>query len=484
MLHPDLHQRHVWKYLIDKGKHTLFGKKFRFSSIRTLEQFRNQVPIQAYEDFFPWIQRAKNGENNVLWPGAVKWFAKSSGTTNDRSKYIPITNDNMQDCHFAGGRDMFGWYFENVPDSRLPSGKCLTIGGSHELVKEGPHARCGDLSAILLENLPFLYTLGNTPGKSVALMGNYEQKLEKMLELLPQLSISSVAGVPTWTLILMQKLLERTGSKFLTDIWPQFEAFFHGGVSFTPYRNLFQEMAPNLRFFEIYNASEGYIAFQNDLSESSLLMLLNHGMFFEFVPVSEIESECPQAMGIEDLEKGKVYALVLSTNSGLWRYMIGDTLRIESLQPLKIKIMGRTRHFINAFGEELMIENVEVALAEAMQQTGALVSDYTGAPVYLQIGQAGGHEWLMEFKRNPDSLETFVDVFDRVLMRVNTDYEAKRSANLALVRPKLHVLPSGTFYEWMKLRGKLGGQNKVPRLSNDRFYVEDILKQFHPLETY
>ncbi len=483
MQHPDKVQQLLFARLIEQGKNTAFGRQHRFDSIRSADQYREQVPIRTYEQLFPWIERSLQGEADVLWPGRVSWFAKSSGTTNDRSKFIPITPVNLTDCHYAAGRDVLGWYFQNTPESRMLSGRTLSIGGSHQVSVQGPHARCGDLSAVILANLPRPFRLLQTPPNEIALIADYEEKLERMVRYLPQVNITAVAGVPTWTLILFERILRENHQTHLRAIWPLFEVFFHGGVSFVPYRDLFRSMCPELRFMEIYNASEGFLALQNDLSDSSLLLMLDHGIYFEFVPLNELENEHPQAVGIESLQRGAVYAPVLSTNSGLWRYLIGDTVRIESLQPLKIRIVGRTQHFINAFGEELMVENVEQALAQAMERTGARVSEYMGAPIFLEREQAGGHEWVIEFSRQPDSLDQFVEEFDRALQQVNTDYEAKRTGDLALRRPRLHVVPPGTFYSWMKERGKLGGQNKVPRLSNERRHVEQILERVEPLQS-
>jgi hypothetical protein len=483
MQHPDGVQQQVFRFLIDQGRHTVYGYKHRFGEIATPAQFREQVPIRTYEQLYPWIERSLNGEADVLWPGRVSWFAKSSGTTNDRSKFIPITKTNLNDCHFAAGRDVLGWYFHNTPDSRLLAGRTLSIGGSHQVSAQGPHARCGDLSAVILANLPRIFRILQTPPNEIALIADYELKLERMLQYLPRVSVTAVAGVPTWTLILFERILRQQQQTHLRAIWPLFEVYFHGGVSFVPYRELFRSMCPEMRFMEVYNASEGFLALQNDLSDGSLLLMLDHGIYFEFVPLGELEREQPHAVGIESLQRGEVYAPVLSTSSGLWRYLIGDTVRIESLQPLKIRIVGRTQHFINVFGEELMIDNVEQALSKAMERTGARVSEYLGAPIFLERERAGGHEWVIEFSRLPESLSTFVEVFDRTLQQVNTDYEAKRSGDLALRRPRLHVVPEGTFYSWMKERGKLGGQNKVPRLSNDRRHLEQILSMVRPLET-
>jgi hypothetical protein len=469
-------QHNLLKSLIHKAQHTEYGTKYNFSSINTYDQYRDRLPIRTYEEYYPFIERTLRGEKNILWSGTVKWFAKSSGTTNDKSKFIPITKDNLETCHYAAGRDMLALYLDQYPDTRIFTGKCLTIGGSHEISRFNQSAKYGDLSAVLIENLPWIYQFQRAPSKTVALMGNYESKLIKMKEETINQNITCMAGVPTWTVILLQSLMKEKNALFISDIWKNLEVFFHGGVSFVPYRDQFRSFCPSLRFMETYNASEGFFGLQNDLNTLDLLLLLNRGIFYEFVALDELEREHPKAVSIDEVEIGQTYALIISTNSGLWRYNIGDTVRFTSKYPFKIQIVGRTKLFINAFGEELMIENAEQAILHASSVTGAIVRDYTAAPIYFHGTKHGGHEWLIEFESPPHDLVLFVESLDSKLKEVNSDYEAKRYKDMALGKPLVRILPDGTFYEWMKRRGKLGGQNKVPRLSNDRTYVDSILK--------
>lgn len=468
-------QHNILKSLLDNAKYTEYGRKYDFISIKSYEDYRERLPILTYEQFYPFIERTLKGESNVLWPGVVNWFAKSSGTTNDKSKFIPITKENLESCHYAAGRDMLALYLYQYPDTRIFTGKCLTIGGSHEISRFNRSAKYGDLSAVLIENLPWIYQSQRAPSKSVALMGNYESKLIKMKEETINQNITCMAGVPTWTVILLQSLIKEKNAIYISDIWKNLEVFFHGGVSFVPYREQFKSFCPSLRFMETYNASEGFFGLQNDLNTLDLLLLLNRGIYYEFVAPEELERDQPQAVSINEVEVGKTYALIISTNSGLWRYNIGDTVRFTSKNPYKIQIVGRTKLFINVFGEELMIENAEQAILHASSVTGAIVRDYTAAPIYFQGSKHGGHEWLIEFDKKPDDLSLFTEKLDNKLKEVNSDYEAKRYKDMALGKPLVRIVPDGTFYEWMKRRGKLGGQNKVPRLSNDRMYVEAIL---------
>lgn len=474
--HPDRAQRETFAFLMENAAKTTFGAEHKLNASISVKNFQARVPVRAYEQFYPWIERALNGEKDASWPGATQWFAKSSGTTNDVSKFIPITKENLQNCHFAAGKDMFALYLENRPDSRLFVGKCLTIGGSHEISRFNDRARTGDLSSVLIENLPLVYQMQRAPSRSVALMSDYEEKLAKMADVCARQKISSLAGVPSWTLILARQMLEKYNVKSLREIWPNLEAFFHGGVNFGPYREEFAQICgPEMGFMNIYNASEGYIGLQDDLASEGLLLLARHGVFYEFIRPEDAEEPHPPAWTVEDAPENEQLALVLSSTSGLWRYLIGDTVRVVSRQPFRIVITGRTKHFINAFGEEVVIENAEEAIAAACAATGAQVSDYTAAPVYLQGGEKGGHEWIIECETPPDNAEIFIAALDARLQEVNTDYKAKRSGGLALVLPKVHFAPKGAFYAWMKSRGKLGGQNKVPRLANERKYVEDML---------
>ncbi len=473
----DIQQR-VFKNLVHKARHTEWGKTFDYRSINTLSSFQSRVPVSTYEQLFPFIHRVMKGEKNILWPSAVRWFAKSSGTTNDRSKFIPITPESLHECHFAGGKDLIALYMRQAPAQRLLDGKALTLGGSLELNTWNPSGKSffGDVSAVITKNLPFWVQWFRTPSLPLALMNQWEEKINQMAYEASQEDVRSIAGVPTWTLVLLKRLLEITGKKTISDIWPNLELYMHGAVSFAPYKNTFRALIGKpINYIETYNASEGFFAIQDILGLEELLLMPDYGIFYEFIPVDELSKDTPKAYGLHDVEVGRNYALVISTNSGLWRYLIGDTIRFTSTHPFRIKITGRTKQFINAFGEELMVENVELAIAKSCQLTEAVISDFTVAPIYMNDIQKGGHEWVIEFMKSPSDLSLFVDTLDNTLKSLNSDYEAKRSYAMALQEPLIQVVPEGTFYQWMKKRGKLGAQHKVPRLCNSREYVDDIL---------
>ncbi len=469
-------QNQVFNYLIANGKDTYFGNEHLFTKIRSIKDFQKNIPVRTYETLYPYIDKILNGKKNILWKGEIKWFAKSSGTTNAKSKFIPISYEALNDCHFKAGRDMLATYFYYYPKSQLYKGKSLSIGGSHQINPLNENSKYGDLSAVLIQNMPFFYEWFRTPPKSIALMSEWETKIEKMAEYTMKQNVTSIAGVPTWTVVLIQKILEKTQKNNIQEIWKNLEVFFHGAVSFVPYKNQFRLLAPNLNFMEIYNASEGFFAFQTEPSDPSMLLLLNHGVYYEFIPLDQLEKEFPDSIPVPDLEIGKTYALVISTNGGLWRYNIGDTITITNKMPLKILIAGRTKHFINAFGEELMVGNTDQALAYACEKTEAILQDYTAAPIYFDGKQAGGHEWIIEFVKPPPNLHQFFELVDTKLQEINTDYAAKRYKNIALQFPKYHLVEKGFFYQWLKEKGKLGGQNKVPRLTNDRKLIEELLQ--------
>ncbi|HEY9047323.1 MAG TPA: GH3 auxin-responsive promoter family protein [Ohtaekwangia sp.] len=480
MKYPHEVQDELFRKLIQTARYTEFGAQYDFSSIQTYEHFRERIPIHTYEDLFPSIERLMRGEQNILWPTEIKWFSKSSGTTNARSKFIPVSQEALEDCHFKGGKDLISIYVNNFPDTTLFDGKGLAVGGSHQINDFDPSASSyyGDVSAVIMQNLPQWAQFIRTPSLETALMGNWEEKIEKMARETARETVTNIAGVPTWTLLLIQRVVELEGKNNILDVWPNLEAFFHGAVSFTPYRALFKTLIPSdrMNYWEIYNASEGFFGIQDQRNSEEMLLMLDYGIFYEFIPVCELEKENPRALSLSEVELNTNYAMVISTNAGLWRYNIGDTIRFTSLSPYRIKISGRTKHFINAFGEELIVENAETAIAKACEQTGAIIENFTAAPIYLGHGKKGGHEWIIEFKEKPSDLNDFTRVLDRVLREINSDYDAKRAHDLALVEPRIHSVEEGTFYNWMKSRGKLGGQNKVPRLSNSREYVEDILK--------
>jgi hypothetical protein len=463
--------------LINRAKETEWGKQYKFQSINSIKDFQKRIPISTYEDLKPFIDRVRAGESNLLWPGEVKWFAKSSGTTSDKSKFIPVTKDALEKSHFRGGKDVLAIYTNNFPDSKIFSGKGLTLGGSHKIDNFNNQSYYGDLSAILIENLPFWTEFIRTPSQEVALLDKWEEKLEKIVNETVQENVTSLAGVPSWNLVMIKHILSATGKTNLKEIWPNLELFMHGGVSFEPYREQFKQVIPSadMNYMETYNASEGFFAIQDDPNTDDLLLMLDYEIFYEFIPMNDFGKKNPTVHTIDKVETGVNYALVITTNAGLWRYLIGDTVKFTSLYPHKIKISGRTKHFINVFGEEVIIDNAENALKKACRLTGAMVTDYTVGPVFMGEKTKGAHEWLIEFDVAPKSLEEFRYHLDTELMSVNSDYEAKRYKNITLDVPKINAVPRGTFYKWMERRGKLGGQNKVPRLFNTRKYLDDLL---------
>jgi hypothetical protein len=479
MKYPHEVQEEVLKRLLTTASFTEFGKKYSFDELVNYEDFKKRVPVHTYEQTFPYIDRLMRGEQNILWPSEVRWFAKSSGTTNARSKFIPVSPEALEECHFKGGKDLLSIYVNNFPDTKIFDGKGLAIGGSHQINEFDSSASSyyGDVSAVIMQNLPPWAEFIRTPSLDVALMGNWEEKIEKIASSTAKVNVTHMAGVPTWTVLLLQRILDIEKKNNITEIWPNLEVFFHGAVAFKPYRNLFRSIIPSdsMRYWETYNASEGFFGIQDRKDSDELLLMLDYGVFYEFIPMEEWDKEYPDAISLSDVELEKNYAMVITTNSGLWRYNIGDTVRFTSLAPYRIKISGRTKHFINAFGEEVIIENADTAIAHACERTNAVIDNYTAAPIYLEKSKRGGHEWIIEFKRQPDSLEKFTVALDEMLRKVNSDYDAKRAHNIALVAPKIHSVVEGTFYNWMKKRGKLGGQNKVPRLSNSREYLDDIL---------
>lgn len=475
--HPHDVQRGIFQKLIAAGENTEWGKNHNYKNIRTVEDFQKNVPLQDYDSLLPYIERMLKGEQKVLWPEEINWFAKSSGTTATRSKFIPVSPDSLEGCHYKGFKDMLSIHCTNFPDCEIFSGKTLMLGGSHQVSELNGSSFCGDLSAVLLQNMPLWSQMFRAPDLSIALMHDWEKKIVQMAETTIKENITSIAGVPSWTLVLANHILDITGKNNLTEVWPELELYMHGGVSFTPYREQFRKLIPStqMRYVETYNASEGFFGLEDEYGTGNLLLMLDYGIFYEFVPMSEWGSENPSAVTLEGVEEGVNYALVISTNSGLWRYIPGDTVKFTSTKPYRIRITGRTRHFLNAFGEEVIVENSDQAIAEACKATSALFNDYTAAPVFMDGQKNGGHEWLIEFEKEPENKEHFIAILDSTLRSINSDYDAKRAHNYIMKEPVVHFLPKGSFYDWMKSRGKLGGQNKVPRLSNDRSYLEDIL---------
>ncbi len=472
-------QDEVLKKLIGFARYTDFGQKYAFDDLINYEDYKRRVPVQTYEQLFPYIDRLMHGEQNVLWPTETKWFAKSSGTTNARSKFIPVSPEALEDCHYKGGKDLYSIFINNYPDTKIFSGKGLGVGGSYRINEFDPTSTShyGDVSAVIMQNLPPWAEFIRTPSIEVALMDNWEEKIEKLARETAKVNVTHIAGVPTWTVLLIQYITELEKKSSILEVWPNLELFFHGAVSFKPYRKLFESIIPSEKmvYWETFNASEGFFGIQDQKDSEDLLLMLDYGVFYEFIPIEEADKEYPEAIPLGEVEIGKNYAMVITTNSGLWRYNIGDTIKFTSTSPYRIKISGRTKHFINAFGEELIIENAEAAITSACEKTGAVIDNFTAAPIYFDKGTRGGHEWIIEFIKHPHDLGEFRFVLDDTLRRINSDYDAKRNKDIALMAPTIRTVTEGTFYNWMKKRGKLGGQNKVPRLSNSREFVEDIL---------
>ncbi len=480
MKYPEEVQMELLMNLTRKASRTDYGKKYGFESIDNYNDFKNKVPIVNYEGIYPFIDRLMKGEQNVLWPSEIRWFAKSSGTTNSRSKFIPVSNEALEECHYKGGKDLLSIYVNNFPDSKMFTGKNLVIGGSQQVNQFDENARSyyGDVSAVLLKNLPFWAQMVRTPSLEIALMDEWEEKIEKMARHTAEENVTSMSGVPTWMVVLLERIIELKGVNDITEVWPNLEVFFHGAVAFTPYEKLFNSLIPSsgMRYVETYNASEGFFGIQDQSDSKDMLLMLDYGIFYEFIPFEDLDNENPRVLTLDQVELNKSYAIIITTNAGLWRYKIGDTVRFTSIDPYRIRISGRTRHFINAFGEEVVVENAEVAIAEACKKTDAEIENFTAGPIYLGSSQKGGHEWIVEFAKDPEDLERFKQILDEKLREINSDYDAKRYKDIALDPPIVHAVERGTFYNWMKKRGKLGGQNKVPRLSNNREYLDDILE--------
>lgn len=477
MQNPIATQRDVLQDLVTHGQFTEFGRKYGMNNLFTIKEFKQRIPINEYEDLKPYIERLMQGEQNLLWNTPVYWFAKSSGTTSDKSKFIPITEESLQDCHYQSAKDVLSLYYKFNPESDLLTGKGLVIGGSHQISPINDEAQYGDLSAVLLQNTPMWASWIRTPELSIALMDEWESKIEYLAQTTIQENVTSISGVPTWTLLLIKRILEITGKNTLSEVWPNLELYLHGGVSFVPYQEQFKKLiGKNIFYLDLYNASEGFFAAQNDAQEEGMLLFLDYGIFYEFMPVEEYGKQTPITIGLKQVEIGKNYAPVISTNGGLWRYLTGDTIQFTSIFPFKIKVSGRLKHFINAFGEELIVDNTDKAVAIAAQKTNSIISEYTAAPVYFNDEQNGAHEWLIEFERPPQNMEHFAFELDCALKSLNSDYEAKRQKDIALRKPIVHAVQKNIFNGWLRNKGKLGGQHKVPRLSNNRIYVDELLQ--------
>jgi hypothetical protein len=457
------------------GQYTEFGRKHNFSQIQSLEDYRKNVPVQQYEHLKPYIERMMNGEENVLWNTPVQWFAKSSGTTSDKSKFIPISEESLKDNHYRASKDVLSFYYASHPESDLLTGKSLVIGGSHQINQLNEEVHYGDLSAVVMQNSPFWTNWIRTPDLSIILMDEWETKIEKLAQSTINENVTSMAGVPTWLIVLLKRILEITGKKHIKEVWPSLELYMHGGVSFVPYKRQFEELIGEpINYLEMYNASEGFFAGQDDIDKEGMLLMCEHGIFYEFMPVEDCEKENSKTLQLNEVVIGKNYALVITTNGGLWRYLIGDTIQFTSVQPYRIKVSGRVKHYMNAFGEEVIIDNADKAIAIASKQTNSIVKDYTAGPVYFSNELNGGHEWLIEFEKEPLDLQQFAFELDVALKNINSDYEAKRYKDIALRLPLVQKLPAGTFVNWLSSKGRLGGQHKVPRLSNERTFIEEI----------
>src|SRR6056300_1485322 len=475
MKYPQEVQEELLRELISTAQNTEMGIRYGFKNIKNYQEFKAEVPLSSYESIASQIERCRNGTQNIFWPSPIKWFAKSSGTTNAKSKYIPVSTEALENCHYKAGKDMLSLYFNNNPDSQLLSGKCLRLGGSHELYSEN-NSYFGDLSAIIIQNMPFWAELSSTPSHKTSLMSEWETKMQAIVQETLTENVTSLAGVPSWMLLLLQKVLKETGSKHITEVWPAIEVYFHGGVSFKPYSDLYKSLFPNkgFKFYEIYNASEGFFGIQDRNDADDLLLMLDYGIFYEFIPfeLNSKEREL-KAIPLAEVALNTNYELVITTNAGLWRYRIGDTVRFTNLSPYRIQITGRTKHHINAFGEELIIDNAERAIQKVTRDLHCVVSNYTAAPIFMQNQKKGAHEWVIEFEKEPEKIELFAALLDQALQEENSDYEAKRYKNMTLDRLTINVARKGLFYEWLAKNGKLGGQHKVPRLSNSRKIVEE-----------
>ncbi len=468
-------QHEVLSKLLQTSKRTEFGRQYGFRDMGSYEDFARNVPIQQYESFEPLIERSRKGEQNIFWPKPITWFAKSSGTTNAKSKFIPVSDESLEYCHFKAGKDMLCLYINNNENANLFTGKGLRLGGSSDVYQDNG-SYFGDLSAIIIENMPFWADFSSAPRMETALMSEWETKMEAILDETVDENITSLAGVPSWMMVLLNKVLERTGKNNLLEVWPNLEVYFHGGVNFQPYREQYKQLIPKkgFKYYETYNASEGFFAIQDRNNSDELLLMLDYGIFYEFIPMSEFNGEDSTAIPLSEVKLGVNYALVITTNGGLWRYLIGDTVKFTSLSPYRIKITGRTKHHINVFGEELIIENTEDALRKACKKTNASVKDYTVGPIFMNGNNNGGHEWIIEFTQKPENLEYFTELLDNALKSINSDYEAKRYSNMTLKMPVVHDARENLFYDWLKMKKKLGGQNKIPRLSNSRKMIEEL----------
>ncbi|RKR14069.1 GH3 auxin-responsive promoter [Maribacter vaceletii] len=475
--YPEEVQAEVLSQLIEYAEDTEIGRRYDFISVKNYQTFRERVPIVSYEEVQPIIERTRKGEQNLFWPTSINWFAKSSGTTNAKSKFIPVSSEALEDCHYKSGKDLLCLYLNNNENSQLFTGKSLRLGGSKEIYEDNG-SFFGDLSAILIDNMPLWAEFSSTPSNKVSLMSEWEDKLKAIIKETTQENVTSLAGVPSWMLVLLNNVIEETGKNHLFEVWENLEVYFHGGVSFSPYMDQYKNLFPrkSFKYYEIYNASEGFFAIQDTNYEKDLLLMLDYGIFYEFIPMEVYGTIQQYAIPLWEVKLNKNYAIVITTNSGLWRYRIGDTIRFTSLKPYRIKVTGRTKHHINVFGEELIIENAEEALKSVCIKTGAKIKDYTAAPIFMSGKEKGTHEWIIEFRKPPEQLDYFTEFLDNALKSLNSDYEAKRYNNITLKMPVVHIARENLFNDWLKSKDKLGGQHKIPRLSNKRDYIEELLQ--------
>ncbi len=470
-------QHRILRYLVDRAKDTEYGRHHLFSTIRSYDDFVQNVPMNTYEELKSDIDRMRRGDANVLWPGLIRWYAKSSGTTNDKSKFIPVSSEGLHNVHYRGGADVVAIYLRNNPASRMFDGKGLILGGSHAPNYTQPNSLVGDLSAILIENINPLANLKRVPSKEAALLSDFEVKRDRIARETMKKNVTNLSGVPSWMMSVLVRVLELSGKQHLEEVWPHLEVFFHGGIAFTPYRKQYEQLItkPDMHYMETYNASEGFFGIQDDPSDTSMLLMLDYGIFYEFLPMDELDNERPDIVPLEGVEVGRNYAMLITTSCGLWRYQIGDTVQFTSVNPYKFIITGRTKYFINAFGEELIMDNAERGLEAACKATGAQISEYTAAPIYMDAKAKCRHQWLIEFAKEPCDLKEFATILDSKLQEINSDYEAKRFHDVTL--QPLEVIPARPelFNDWLKSKGKLGGQHKIPRLSNSRANIDEML---------
>lgn len=472
------HQNSLILSLVKTAAHTDIGKHYGFQFIQSYQDFKNAIPIMEYDDLKPFFERTLHGEQNVFWPEKINWFAKSSGTTADKSKFIPVSKSTLDTAHYKGAFDVMSQFCHNKPQTNVFNGKTLVVSGSQKQSEVNPSVRVGDISAVMVYNQPTLADFLRTPPKEISLKEDFEEKLSIVAEKSILENVTGIAGVPTWNIVLLQQILAQTGESHIGEIWPEMELYIHGGVNFEPHRTMFEQLVPlkNMEYLQVYNASEGFFAFQDRLGADDMLLATNHGIFYEFIPFEQANQQNPEVHSLDEVETGKQYAIVITTNSGLWRYLIGDTVQFTSTRPYRIKVTGRTKFFINAFGEELMAENADSAILIASEATNSIVKHYTAGPKYFDESGKGTHEWIIEFERRPENQEMFIEKLDNALKSVNSDYEAKRHKDLALRSPIVHFAPENLFYNWLKSKNKIGAQTKVPKLSNDRKILEELLE--------